>query len=161
MEMEHSAAHDPHALRHDHRDAHPIQGLMETAMASIQGMIDVTTVMGDPVHTDDGSTIIPFSRVSLGFAAGGGEYMGRPGSDERPFGGGSGAGVAVQPVGFLVQRGEQVRVLSVDGNDVLDRLVDLAPEAIGTIQDLLAGKRPGRREGTHNTAPQMGSVPPA
>jgi len=161
MEMEHRAAADPHAVAHDHPTAHPIQGLMETAMASIQGMIDVTTVMGDPVHTDDGSTIIPFSRVSLGFAAGGGEYMGRAGSGERPFGGGSGAGVAVQPVGFLVQRGDQVRVLAVEGNDVLDRLVDLAPEAIGTIQDLLSGRRPGRRDTPVSPGTQMGTGSPA
>ncbi|MGC8489442.1 MAG: GerW family sporulation protein [Clostridia bacterium] len=162
MERQHTTPGDASAVTREDGHQHPIQGLMETAMASIQGMIDVTTVMGDPVHTEDGSTIIPFSRVSLGFAAGGGEYMGRPGAtSERPFGGGSGAGVAVQPVGFLVQRGDQVRVLSVEGNDMLDRLVDLAPEAIGTIQDLLAGRRRGHHDHLGSKGPQMGGVPPA
>ena len=158
IESEHAINHPD---GHSH-PPHPIEGLMETAMASIQGMIDVTTVMGEAVHTDDDSTIIPFSRVSLGFAAGGGEYMNRTSAGgERPFGGGSGAGVSVQPVGFLVQRGEQVRVLSVEGNDILDRLVDMAPEAIGTIQDLLGGRRFGRRETNPPMKTQMGAPSPS
>jgi sporulation protein YtfJ len=123
------------------RQSHPIQGLMETALNSIKGMIDVTTVVGEPVHTQDGSTIIPVSRVSLGFAAGGGEYAGGASGSNRPFGGGSGAGVSVSPIGFLVQRGEHVRVLSVDGGDFWDRLIDWAPDAVGAIEDILLGRR--------------------
>ncbi len=128
---------------------HPIQGLMETAMASIKGMIDVTTVVGEAVETADGSTIIPFSRVSLGFAAGGGEYqIGDGPGGTRPFGGGSGAGVSVQPVGFLVQRGERVRVLSVDGGDFWERLMEWAPDAVSTVEDILLGRRGKAGAGT-------------
>ena len=115
---------------------HPIEGLMKTAMESIKGMIDVNTVVGEAVATEDGTTIIPISKVSLGFAAGGGEYW-KPDqgtADARPFGGGSGAGVSVHPVGFLVQRGDAVRMLSVDGGDTLSRLMDLAPQVVDRIQ---------------------------
>jgi sporulation protein YtfJ len=119
--------------------AHPIEGLMKTAMESIKGMIDVNTVVGEPVGTDDGTTIIPISRVSFGFAAGGGEYwrQGQRVDEARPFGGGSGAGVSVHPVGFLVQRGDSVRILAVEGGDLLARLMDWAPQVVDKIQELM------------------------
>jgi sporulation protein YtfJ len=112
---------------------HPIQGLMKTAMESLKGMVDVNTVVGDPVETQHGDVIIPISRVALGFATGGGEYASRTGEGEEsefPFAGGSGAGVSVQPVGFLVVGQNQVRMLPVDGGQPIDRLIDLAPQLI-------------------------------
>jgi len=75
-------------------EKHPIESLMGTSMESIREMVDVNTVVGDAVQTQDGSTIIPISKVSFGFVAGGGEYG--PGSQEgKPFAGGAGAGVSV------------------------------------------------------------------
>jgi sporulation protein YtfJ len=121
---------------------HPIQGLMKTAMESLHGMVDVNTVIGDPVETPDGSVIVPVSRVAFGFAAGGGEYT-RPGvprnlerenDDVFPFGGGSGAGVSVQPVGFLVVGHGQVRMLPVQGTQPLDRLIDMAPQLFDKLK---------------------------
>ncbi|MDK2856100.1 MAG: hypothetical protein PWQ86_1313 [Bacillota bacterium] len=136
---------------------HPIQGLMKTAMESIKDMVDVNTVVGDPVETPDGSVIIPVSRVSLGFAAGGGEYEPRGGAagaqgaemgTTLPFGGGSGAGVSVQPVAFVVVGGGQVRLLPVDSRALYDRLVDLAPQILEHLDSLLGGiKRSGRMRG--------------
>ncbi len=121
-------------------EAHPIESLMKTAMESIKGMIDVNTVVGEPVQTADGGTIIPISRVSLGFAAGGGEYWKHqtdgPG---HPFGGGSGAGVSVHPVGFLVVNGENVRLLSVERGDVMESLVNNVPQLMEQIQHLIQG----------------------
>lgn len=117
---------------------------MKTAMESIKEMVDVNTVVGDPVETPDGSVIIPVSRVSCGFAAGGGEYDSgnaeRGGEGYLPFGGGSGAGVSVQPVGFLVVGNNQVRLLPVDGNMIVDRLIDLAPQVINQIQAMVQRK---------------------
>lgn len=78
-------------------EKHPIESLMGTSMESIRDMVDVNTVVGDPVQTQDGSTIIPISKVSFGFVAGGGEYTGgaiQP-HEEMPFAGGAGAGVSV------------------------------------------------------------------
>lgn len=127
---------------------HPIQHLMKTAMESIKEMVDVTTVVGDAVEAGDGSVIIPVSRVSFGFAAGGAEYGevedGRqPGEHESqlPFGGGSGAGITVQPVGFLVVGQGTVRLLPVDGTAIYDRLVDLAPHILDRLQMMRAGVR--------------------
>lgn len=128
-----------------HVSEHPIEGLMKTAMESIKEMVDVTTVVGDAVEASDGSMIIPVSRVSFGFAAGGAEYAaGEPGEDEEqalPFGGGSGAGVTVQPVGFLVVSSGTVRMLPVDGSAIYDRLIDLAPHMIDRLQSMISGGR--------------------
>ena len=121
---------------------HPIEGLMKTAMESIKGMIDVNTVVGQPVQTHDGGTIIPISKVSLGFAAGGGEYWNnRTETDGNPFGGGSGAGVSVHPVGFLVVQGESVRLLSVDRGDVWESLANNIPQLMEHVQSFLGSKR--------------------
>lgn len=117
---------------------HPIETLMKTAMESIKEMIDVNTVVGDAIETPDGTVIVPVSRVTCGFAAGGGEYeAGREGQEGMPFGGGSGAGVSVQPVGFLVVGNNQVRLLPVDGNPAVDRLIDLAPEVLERVEHLM------------------------
>ena len=127
---------------------HPIQGLMRTAMASLQSMVDVNTVVGDAVETRDGTVIVPVSQVSFGFAAGGGEYGAggrRGGVDEAlPFGGGSGAGVSVRPVGFLVVQQGSVRLLPVDQRASLERLLDLAPEVLDRLLAALGagGHRP-------------------
>jgi len=120
--------------------SHPIEGLMKTAMQSIKEMVDVNTVVGDAVETNDGSIIIPISQVACGFAAGGGEYdisnsSGR--SEELPFAGGSGAGVSVRPVGFLVVRMNDVRLISVAGNPLAERVVDLAPQIVDKIEGIM------------------------
>ncbi|GHU68719.1 hypothetical protein FACS1894184_11380 [Clostridia bacterium] len=96
-------------------DKHPISSLMSTTMENIKDMVDVNTVVGDPVTTGDGTTIIPISRVSFGFVSGGGEYnaarddsvrdassTANYSGEEMPFAGGTGAGVSVHPMGFLV-----------------------------------------------------------
>lgn len=109
---------------------------MKTAMESIKDMVDVNTVVGDPVETHDGTVIIPVSRVTFGFGAGGAELAGQTDPDEgagNPFGGGSGAGVSVQPVGFLVVGQGQIRMLPVEGSSLIDRLLDLAPSLIASF----------------------------
>ncbi|HYG59198.1 MAG TPA: GerW family sporulation protein [Symbiobacteriaceae bacterium] len=126
---------------------HPIQGLMKTAMESLKGMIDVNTVVGDPVETQGGDVIIPISRVAFGFATGGGEYAthdGNPETAEFPFAGGSGAGVSVQPVGFLVVGQTGVRMLPVEGGQPIDRLIEMAPQLIEKLRG--RGGKPNRNE---------------
>lgn len=120
---------------------HPIQGLMKTAMESIKEMVDVNTIVGSAVETQDGTIIIPISRVTFGFAAGGGDYECEAAEthETHPFGGGSGAGVSVRPVGFLVcSTVTGVRFMPVEGNTVYDRLIDVIPEVLEKIQDILA-----------------------
>jgi len=125
-------------------EEHPIQGLMTTAMESIREMVDVNTVVGEAVETKDGTVIVPVSRVTAGFAAGGAEYEaahgGAGGGESKlPFGGGSGAGVTVQPVGFLVVASDSIRFLAVDDRAVMDRVLDVAPEVLEHITSLFRG----------------------
>lgn len=124
-------------------ESNPIEGLLRTAMESIREMVDVNTVVGDPIETPDGTVVIPVSRVSFGFAAGGGEFEVSKNEDESlfPFGGGSGAGVSVQPVGFLVVTKGHVRLVSVDANAAADRLIDLAPQVLERIDTHLQRQR--------------------
>ncbi len=114
--------------------AHPIEGLMKTAMQSLEGIVDVNTVVGDAIEAKDGTVIVPVSQVSLGFAAGGSEFGGKgTGIDALPFGGGSGAGVSVKPVAFLVVQSGGVRLLPVEQHSAIDRLIDLAPEVLDRL----------------------------
>jgi len=113
---------------------HPIDTMMHTTMEQIRSMVDVNTVIGSPVTGTKGTTIIPISRVSFGFIAGGGEYSAddhrsriAP-SETYPFAGGTGAGVSVQPVGFLVVGEDCVKVLPAQSNGAMERVVELLPQ---------------------------------
>lgn len=127
-------------------DRHPIEGIMTTTMDSIRDMVDVNTVIGEPIVAGDGSTIIPISKVSFGFVAGGGEYTcqgekhkaeeAKP-DGQMPFAGGTGAGVSVQPMGFLVVSGDCVRLLPAEYSDTCDRLIELVPQALGELKGWL------------------------
>ncbi|CFX94088.1 Sporulation protein YtfJ [Syntrophomonas zehnderi OL-4] len=129
-------------------NSRPIEGLMKTAMESIKEMVDVNTVVGDAVETNDGTVIIPISQVACGFAAGGGEYEfdNACKSTQLPFGGGSGAGVSVKPIGFLVVRMNDVRLLAVNGNGLAERVVDLAPQFIDKIEGIMQRKERSRAQ---------------
>ncbi|QNU65328.1 GerW family sporulation protein [Ruminiclostridium herbifermentans] len=132
---------------------HPIEGLMTTAMQSIKEMVDVNTIVGDAVQTPDGTVIIPISKVCFGFAAGGGDYgqqsnganSDSEGGSKLPFAGGSGAGVSINPVAFMVCGENHVKLLPVDMNTSLDKVLDLIPGLIekinGTINSKLSNKK--------------------
>ncbi|MEG1537582.1 MAG: GerW family sporulation protein [Clostridiales bacterium] len=115
---------------------HEIEKLMETAMNSIRSMLDVNTIVGDIIESSAGVSVIPVSRVSCGFVAGGGEY-GRMTMDSRPFAGGSGAGISVQPVGFLVVCQEQVRLIPVCDATPLDKAIEAVPLIADSLRNLL------------------------
>lgn len=123
---------------------HPIEGLMKTTMNSLKEMVDVNTIIGDPVQSPDGLVIIPVSKISFGFAAGGSEFSKTdfedlPVSGEKlPFGGGSGAGVSVQPVGFIVVGNDQIKLMTVDeGNTALSSLFDFMGKISDNIQEAI------------------------
>lgn len=129
---------------------HPIGNMMQTTMENIKDMVDVNTVIGDPVSTAEGMTVIPVSRVSFGFVAGGGDY----GSDEKskvhppqgfegkmPFAGGSGAGVSVQPVGFLVVGNGTVKMLPAQPVTMADRMVELLPQVVEDMRSIFGGEK--------------------
>ena len=119
---------------------HPIQGLMDTAMKSIKEMVDVNTIVGNAVKTEDGKVIIPVSKVSFGFASGGGEYSEQKDSDEFPFAGGSVAGVSINPVAFLVAGSGKIKLLSADSNSSLDKIIDLVPEILEKVEEKIQKK---------------------
>ena len=115
---------------------HPIDNMMQTTMENIRGMVDVNTVVGSPVAGAMGTTIIPISKVSFGFIAGGGEYAVEEHrnrtipADVLPFAGGTGAGVSVQPVGFLVVGEDTVKMLPAQTNGPMERVVELLPQLL-------------------------------
>lgn len=114
---------------------HPIQGLMGTTMEKIRDMVDVNTIIGDPIVTPDGTTIIPVSKVSFGFASGGSDIPSK--IPKELFGGGSGAGVSIQPLGFLVVHQGDVRLLEMNGpGDSMGKALGLVPDVISKISDL-------------------------
>lgn len=125
----------------------PIESLMGTTMENIKDMVDVNTVIGDPVLTADGMTIIPISKVSFGFVAGGGDYsleekkgaMRTVEPEGLPFAGGTGAGVSVYPMGFLVVGNGQVKMLPTNYSTPVDRVMELLPEVLGELKDVLSG----------------------
>lgn len=123
---------------------HPIEALMKTTMESLKDMVDVNTIVGDPVETPDGTVIIPISRVSFGFASGGGEYLSNqsqnqnsesPEKEKMPFAGGTGAGVSLQPMAFMVVGNGQMKLLPVDHNaTMLDSIINFTPKLLDKIQ---------------------------
>lgn len=127
---------------------HPIESLMMTTMSSIQNMVDVNTIIGEPIESKSGITIIPISRVCFGFAAGGSEFSGetlkeynKKDKDEEieyklPFGGGAGAGISIHPVAFLVVEGNNVKLMSVDHESCIDKLLDYVPDLIQKMNDM-------------------------
>jgi len=123
---------------------HPIQGLMRTAMENIKQMIDVNTIIGDPVETPDGSVILPISKVGFGFAAGGSEFQyehNNPTSIGYPFGGGSGGGVSITPVAFLVVGKQGIRSIPLENTTHLyDRILDSVPQFVEKMQGMFGKK---------------------
>jgi len=111
-----------------------IEGLMKTTMENIKEMIDVNTVVGNPVETSDGTVIIPISKVGFAFVSGGGNVLGNNQDNSKSFAGGSGAGVTVCPVGFLSIYQGQLRMIPASFNTTLDRIIDLIPRFIDKIE---------------------------
>ena len=117
---------------------HPIQGLMNVTMDKIRQMADTNTIIGKPIKTDDGTTILPVSRISFGFASAGTDFDGKNAANKDLFGGGSGAGVNIQPVAFLVVKDGCVRTNQLsDGSNTIDRALTMLPELVDKVSALL------------------------
>ena len=139
---------------------HPIEGLMFTAMNSIKDMIDVNTIIGDPIQASNNIVVIPISKVSFGFAAGGSEFKGetvdeykKQEKDEQiqyrlPFGGGAGAGVSLNPVAFLVIQGNIVKLLPVEHSTSLEKLLDYIPDLFEKVNSMINKSMQNKKEQT-------------
>ena len=119
---------------------HPIGNLMDTTMNKIKEMVDVNTIVGEPITAPDGTLIIPVSKVTYGFAAGGSDVG--PSSNKQMFGGGSGAGVTIQPVAFLTVYQGEVRLVSVDNNgSTAEGIVGMIPDVLQKVKGMFSKKK--------------------
>lgn len=121
----------------------PVNDFINTAMEKVREMIDANTVIGQPIHTDDGITLIPVSHVSFGFAGGGSDFQTKHGAGKQdPFGGATGAGVKINPVAMIVIKDGNVRVMNIapSPGDGLDKLIDMVPDVIDRVENMVAKK---------------------
>lgn len=130
-------------------DTHPIEGLMKTAMNSIKDMVDVNTIIGEPIETSNNMVIIPISKVCFGFAAGGSEFNSETVNEYKkkdkeeeakyrlPFGGGSGAGVSISPVAFIIVMQDSIKVLPIEHTSAIDKLIDYVPDLMQRINTVI------------------------
>ncbi len=137
---------------------HPIEGLMVTAMNSIRDMVDVNTIIGEPIEAPGNIVIIPISKVGFGFASGGSEFNGETIDEYKkkdkeeaiqyrlPFGGGSGAGVSITPVAFLVVQSNNVKLLPVNHTSSIDKLLDYVPDLIEKVNSMLNKQMQNKKE---------------
>ncbi len=129
---------------------HPIENLMLTAMESIRSMIDVNTIIGEPMEVSQNVTIIPISKVGFGLAAGGSEfkdetleaYLRKQNCEEEiqyrlPFGGGAGVGASITPVAFIIVQGETVKLLPVEHSNCIDKILDYMPDLFDKIGKII------------------------
>lgn len=128
---------------------HPIEGLMRTAMNSIKDMVDVNTIIGEPIETSNDMVIIPISKVCFGFAAGGSEFSGETINEYKkkdkeeevqyrlPFGGGSGAGVSINPVAFVIVNKDSIKVMPIEHSSAIDKLMDYVPDLMQRANNIV------------------------
>ena len=113
-----------------------LPNMLDKTIAKIREMVDVNSVIGDPITTPDGVTIIPVSKVSVGFGGGGSDYVSRNANkQDNPFGGGAGGGVKVTPIAFLIVKDGNVRMMPVatPANTTADRLVEMIPDTLDKV----------------------------
>ena len=116
-------------------DKNPIGELMQTTMESVKNILKVDTVVGDPIYTPDGITLVPISKISVGFGGGGVEFNTKSSGDKMPYGGGNATGVKIDPIGFLVIKDGCVRMVNVTppASNTVDRIIDLVPQVIDRV----------------------------
>lgn len=129
---------------------HPIEGLMNSAMQKLRELVDVNTIIGDPITTPDGILIIPISRVAFGFGSGGSDWPTQ--NPKETFGGGSGGGVSITPIGFLIVSGGEVKLLQLaaQGNTG-DRLINMVPDLVDKVASLFAKEDKKQQEPRQKT----------
>ena len=122
-----------------------LPNMLETTIQKIRDMVDANTVVGQPITTSDGTTILPVSKISVGLGGGGSDFASsKVQNGQMPFGGGVGAGVKVTPVCFLVVKEGNVRILTIaePANSTADRIVEMVPETLDRIGSFLDKKKP-------------------
>ena len=124
---------------------HPIENIMRSAMEEIRTMVDVDTIVGKAIYSQNGTVILPISRVSFGFISGGGEYLcgeqkrssNQENSSQYPFSGGASAGISLRPMAFIVANENAIRLLHMDDTNWMDKLLEIVPQAFSLVRDIL------------------------
>ncbi len=125
-------------------ETNPIGELMRSTMENVKNILKVDTVVGDPIFTPDGITLVPISRISVGFGGGGLELTPRKAGDvSRPYGGGNATGVKIEPMGFLVIKDGNVRMVNLTppANTTVDRLIDMVPQVMDRVDAFIARQK--------------------
>ena len=124
----------------------PLSAMMQEAMGKVREMVDVNTIVGQPIQAD-GVTLIPISKVSFGFGGAGTEYAGKQAAERQNLGGGLASGVKISPVAFLVVKDGTVRVLpvAVPASNTVDRVVEMVPDLVDKVSAFLK-KKDGEEE---------------
>jgi sporulation protein YtfJ len=118
---------------------HPIEGLMSTALQKIKEMTDVNTIIGEPIKISEEITIIPISKVSFGFASGGSDFPSK--RDKELFGGGSGGGISINPLAFLVVKGTDVKLMQLStAENTAEKAINMVPEVIDKLNEVFSKK---------------------
>ena len=134
---------------------HPIQGLMNVTMDKVRQMVDSNTIVGEPITTPDGTTVIPVSRVSYGFAGGGSDLPSKAQPEKGLFAGGSGAGITIQPIAFLVISNGNVRILQIEPYvSSVDRVVASVPDVVDKIAGLFNKDKKDKEDEDISLPPQ-------
>lgn len=120
-------------------DNNPIGALMQNTMDSVKNILKVDTVVGDPIYTPDGITLVPISKISVGFGGGGIELTNKKNGEARPYGGGNATGVKIDPIGFLVIKDGTVRMINVTppASTTVDRIIDLVPQVMDRVDNFI------------------------
>ena len=126
---------------------HPIEHVLNTTMSELNKMVDVNTIVGNPFVTPNGCTIIPISKVSFGFVTGGGEYgegVKAPIETRYPFAGGTASGVTITPVAFMVEKQDQIKLLTATERDLVDKILESIPQMASEVRKMFEqGKTKG------------------
>lgn len=127
-------------------DKNPIGELMQSTMENVRSILKVDTVVGDPIYTPDGITLVPISKISVGFGGGGVEFNTKKTGDIRPYGGGNATGVKVDPIGFLVIKDGTVRMVNVTppASNTVDRIIDLVPQVMDRVDAFIEKQKSGK-----------------
>ncbi len=125
-----------------------LPNMLEKTMEKIREMVNANTVVGDPITTPDGVTIIPVSNVSIGMGGGGSDFSAKNANQDHPFGGGVGAGVKVTPVAFLIVKEGSVRMIPVatPANTTADRIVEMIPDTLDKVASFIDSRKEKKTE---------------
>ena len=128
-------------------DKNPSGELMQSTMESVKNILKVDTVVGDPIFTPDGITLVPISKISVGFGGGGVEFGAKTQGADKPYGGGNATGVKIDPIGFLVIKDGSVRMVNVTppANNTVDRIIDLVPQVMDKVDAFIEKQKENKQ----------------